>query len=377
MKAEIEHFARGEAIAVEVGEIERALGSLWQQASSTGETVAVSRATLWNVVIAGPRPDRAGRDQTARRRDRARAADAHDDALPRRRTQRERSGSDHREQRRVAAGRRADGLLGGDHDRRAAQRPGALRRAGARAAGRRRADRDVLARSRRARIAARARAACPSPAAWCSTRPPACIPSSCSTSSGSRPPRSRCRWPISAGCGWAPCARCSPACSIRRSAARRSSTRDGSRSSTAPAATRAPCCCWRGSACCSAGARCARPRPRTAVSDLISPAAGQPVSGHLVPADRPCGRSGILCVELAVGQGRDDERYAFRRTAIDQAVLQTPGVPAKPVKLDSPSDAELAVAALGARGRDPLFVRCLSYARQLWSLETETAGSRR
>jgi glucose-6-phosphate 1-dehydrogenase len=44
---------------------------------------------------------------------------------------------------------------------------------------------------------------------------------------------------------------------------------------------------------------------------------------------------------------------------------------------DSPSDAELAVAALGARGRDPLFARCLGYARQLWSLETSTAGSGR
>ena len=52
MKAEIEHFTRGESIAVEVGEIERALGALWQQASRTGETVAVSRATLWNVIIA-------------------------------------------------------------------------------------------------------------------------------------------------------------------------------------------------------------------------------------------------------------------------------------------------------------------------------------
>jgi len=71
------------------------------------------------------------------------------------------------------------------------------------------------------------------------------------------------------------------------------------------------------------------------------------------------------------------ERYAIRRTALDQAVLQTPGVPPKPVKLDSSSDAEIAVAALGSRGRDPLFARCLSYARQLWSLEPDGAGSRR
>jgi hypothetical protein len=102
--------------------------------------------------------------------------------------------------------------------------------------------------------------------------------------------------------------------------------------------------------------------------------AGQPVAGYLIPADGPCGRSGILAVEVTTA---DDERYAIRRTAIDHTLLQTPGLPPKPVKLDSPSDAELAVAALGARGRDPLFARCLAYARQLWSLEPDTAGSRR
>jgi glucose-6-phosphate dehydrogenase assembly protein OpcA len=101
--------------------------------------------------------------------------------------------------------------------------------------------------------------------------------------------------------------------------------------------------------------------------------AGQTVSGHLVPGDGPCGRSGILAITVETG----DERYAIRRTALDQTVLHTPGVPPKPVKLDSPSDAELAIAALGSRGRDPLFIRCLSYARQLWSLEPDTTGSRR
>jgi glucose-6-phosphate dehydrogenase assembly protein OpcA len=102
--------------------------------------------------------------------------------------------------------------------------------------------------------------------------------------------------------------------------------------------------------------------------------AGQPVAGHLIPSDGACGRSGILGIEVATHAG---DRYGIRRTALDQAELQTPGVPGKPVKLDSPSDAELAVAALGPRGRDPLFARCLGYARQLWSLETETAGSGR
>jgi len=102
--------------------------------------------------------------------------------------------------------------------------------------------------------------------------------------------------------------------------------------------------------------------------------AGQPVAGYLVPADGACGRSGMFGIEVTTHAG---ERYAIRRTAVDQAELLTPGVPPKPVKLDSPSDAELAVAALGSRGRDPLFARCLSYARQLWSLETDTAASRR
>jgi glucose-6-phosphate dehydrogenase assembly protein OpcA len=102
--------------------------------------------------------------------------------------------------------------------------------------------------------------------------------------------------------------------------------------------------------------------------------AGQGVVGELVPAGGACGRSGMFGIEVATHAG---ERFAIRRTALDQAELQTPGVPPRPVKLDSPSDAELAIAALGSRGRDPLFTRCLGYARQLWSLETDTAGSRR
>jgi glucose-6-phosphate dehydrogenase assembly protein OpcA len=102
--------------------------------------------------------------------------------------------------------------------------------------------------------------------------------------------------------------------------------------------------------------------------------AGQPVLGHLVPTDGACGRSGMFGIEVTTHAG---ERYAIWRTALDQAELQTPGFAPRPVKLDSPSDAELAVAALGSRGRDPLFARCLSYARQLWSLETDTAASRR
>jgi len=49
-RANFERFARGEPIAVEVGEIERELSSLWQQASQTAGA-AVSRAVLWNLVV--------------------------------------------------------------------------------------------------------------------------------------------------------------------------------------------------------------------------------------------------------------------------------------------------------------------------------------
>src|SRR4051812_6553492 len=50
-RGEIERFVRGEPIAVEVGDIERALGELWQDATRPGEAGAVSRAALWNVII--------------------------------------------------------------------------------------------------------------------------------------------------------------------------------------------------------------------------------------------------------------------------------------------------------------------------------------
>jgi hypothetical protein len=53
LHGEIERFVRGEPIAVEVGEIERALGALWQNASAGDPRpdAAVSRAALWNVII--------------------------------------------------------------------------------------------------------------------------------------------------------------------------------------------------------------------------------------------------------------------------------------------------------------------------------------
>jgi glucose-6-phosphate dehydrogenase assembly protein OpcA len=94
-------------------------------------------------------------------------------------------------------------------------------------------------------------------------------------------------------------------------------------------------------------------------------AAAAALEAHLVPAEGPCGKSGILTLELMAG----DDRYAIHRTALDKTALLTPIAPPKPVTLDSPSDAELAVAALGRRGRDPLFARCLAFAQTLWALE--------
>jgi len=101
--------------------------------------------------------------------------------------------------------------------------------------------------------------------------------------------------------------------------------------------------------------------------------AGAPIQVLLVPSGAVCDRSAILAIELT--SGRDE--YAVTRTALDQAEVRLPIAPPRTVKLDAASDAELVVAALGPRGRDPLFARCLAYAARLWSLEQHSAGSRR
>ena len=92
---------------------------------------------------------------------------------------------------------------------------------------------------------------------------------------------------------------------------------------------------------------------------------------HLAPADGPCGRSGIL--GRRAGGGSD--RYASAATRSTKPA-SAPVAPAAAVKLDSYSDAELCVAALGPRGRDPLFARCLDYAGRLWALEPGAVVSR-
>jgi glucose-6-phosphate dehydrogenase assembly protein OpcA len=100
---------------------------------------------------------------------------------------------------------------------------------------------------------------------------------------------------------------------------------------------------------------------------------GSHLQAFLVPGAAACDRSAILSIELT--SGRDE--YAVIRTAVDQAEVRLPIAPPRTVKLDAASDAELCVAALGPRGRDPLFARCLAYAARLWSLEPRSAGSLR
>ncbi|HSY40167.1 MAG TPA: glucose-6-phosphate dehydrogenase assembly protein OpcA [Polyangia bacterium] len=85
----------------------------------------------------------------------------------------------------------------------------------------------------------------------------------------------------------------------------------------------------------------------------------------IIPTAGACDQSAILSIELASG----GDEYVVSREAIDQARLQLPIAPARAVKLDTYSDADLCVAALGPRGRDPLFARCLEYAGRLWALE--------
>lgn len=100
---------------------------------------------------------------------------------------------------------------------------------------------------------------------------------------------------------------------------------------------------------------------------------GGSVETLLVPAGGACDASAILAIELQ--SGRDE--YIVTRDAIDEAHVQLPIAPPRAVKLDAYTDADICVAALGPRGRDPLFTQCLQYAGGLWSLEPRSAGSRR
>jgi hypothetical protein len=57
-----------------------------------------------------------------------------------------------------------------------------------------------------------------------------------------------------------------------------------------------------------------------------------------------------------------------RRTADNHAELTVPIAPPRTVKLDSRTDAELCVGALGPAGRDPLLRRVLPFAERLGDL---------
>jgi hypothetical protein len=369
---ELEHFTRGTPIAVEVGEIERALGSLWQQASRAGETVAVSRAALWNVILPARRHALAATK---------RLVDEIAPALPTRTFT-------------LCCDDRHRTALEATIESNVVSQPGGARMVYSEEitiAGPASAEGHFGALVRALTVAG-----VPTATFWLDPGAPetllarellsvtdrlvfdttACLqPQQLfdieRLASAAQPlPVSDLGWlrlgalrSLFAGM-FDPPVGGAPLVHARRVTIEH---RTGSDASALLLLA------WLG------GQLGWRPLRSAQTSDggvrFDFTRAGQPVSGHLVPADGPGGRSGIFGVDLSSGPNGD--RYAIRRTARDQAMLQTPGVPARPVKLDSPSDAELAVAALGSRGRDPLFARCLAYARQLWSLETETAGSRR
>lgn len=95
---------------------------------------------------------------------------------------------------------------------------------------------------------------------------------------------------------------------------------------------------------------------------------GGSLEAFVIPTAGACDQSAILSIELASGS----DEYVVSREAIDQARLRLPIAPARTVKLDAYSDADICVAALGPRGRDPLFARCLEYAGRLWALAPRT-----
>jgi glucose-6-phosphate dehydrogenase assembly protein OpcA len=99
---------------------------------------------------------------------------------------------------------------------------------------------------------------------------------------------------------------------------------------------------------------------------------GGSLEAFVIPSAGACDQSAILAIEL--GNGSDE--FVVSREAIDRARLQLPIAPARVVKLDAYSDADICVAALGPRGRDPLFARCLEYAGRLWALQPASIDAR-
>ena len=370
-RAKFERFARGEAMAVEVGEIERELGSLWQQASQTSDSAAVAGAVLWNLVV----PTR-GRSTLAKIKA---LCDELAPAVP------------------VAPSRCASTTppapLSATIESNVVSQPGGGRvvyseeitlvgPAGAEAhfgamvralqvPGVRTATlwmdaampssllaRELLPVTRRLIVDT---ASCAAP--W-------------SCASSRRWPRARCPRPV-ADLGWLRLGSFrllfaglfDPPVGGAPLAARLAV--DGA----PPAGRRRQRVAGRGlagaAARVAADARGGDLRRRPAFR--LRSSGRRAVQAFLVPGRRR------LRPERDPEHRADQRPRRVRRHARGHRSgrVQVPIAPAKTVKLDASSDAELCVAALGPRGRDPLFARCLAYAGRLWALEPGTSGSRR
>jgi hypothetical protein len=101
-----------------------------------------------------------------------------------------------------------------------------------------------------------------------------------------------------------------------------------------------------------------------------------PIELHLRCSAGECGTSGIVAITLETQDaGRaGGSTYTIRRTANNHAEISVPIAPSKSIKLDSRSDTELCVGALGPGGRDPLLRRVLAYAGRLADLVVEQAA---
>jgi hypothetical protein len=101
---------------------------------------------------------------------------------------------------------------------------------------------------------------------------------------------------------------------------------------------------------------------------------GQPAGSveiALGESDGECGTSGIVALELATEEaGGGEHLFTVRRTALNHATLSSPIAPPRVIKLDSRTDAELCLAALGPAGQDPLFRRALALAARLATFAT-------
>jgi glucose-6-phosphate dehydrogenase assembly protein OpcA len=90
------------------------------------------------------------------------------------------------------------------------------------------------------------------------------------------------------------------------------------------------------------------------------------VEVSLAVSEGECGTSGIVALELAVEErGGGESLFAVRRTEQNHATLTSPIAPPRTLKLDSRTDAELCLAALGPAGQDALFRRALALAARL------------